>query len=133
MERGRGQVAAAIFFFFFFVVVVIVVDSAGVLAAGSPKLARYEVNALQQIAKSLKKTKWDFGVDPCSGRGNWNVSSSLKRIESSVICDCSSNSSACHVITMYPLSLSHTHTHILSHDGLRAWILPGEFLKPPFQ
>lgn len=59
------------------------------------------VKALKEIANKIGKKDWDFGVDPCSGKGNWNASNK-KGFESFVICDCSFNhNSSCHVVSMY--------------------------------
>uniref|UniRef100_A0A1D1Z1R4 non-specific serine/threonine protein kinase n=1 Tax=Anthurium amnicola TaxID=1678845 RepID=A0A1D1Z1R4_9ARAE len=76
--------------------------SVSVLAAGSPKLPTDEVNALREIAKGLKKTNWDFSVDPCSHTGNWSDPHALKGFETSVDCDCSfNNKSVCHVVSVW--------------------------------
>lgn len=66
------------------------------------------VKALKDIGKRLGKKDWDFGVDPCSGKGNWRVLDERKGFESSVTCNCSFNhNSTCHVVSMYSsLSLS---------------------------
>ena len=66
------------------------------------------VKALKEIANKLGKKNWDFGVDPCSGKWNWNVSEARKGFESFVKCDCSFNhNSSCHVVSMYwPLLFS---------------------------
>ena len=59
------------------------------------------VKALKEIGSKIGKNDWDFGVDPCSGKGNWNVSDARKGFESSVICDCSfDHNSSCHVVSM---------------------------------
>ncbi|XP_027187823.1 probable LRR receptor-like serine/threonine-protein kinase At1g07650 isoform X2 [Cicer arietinum] len=60
----------------------------------------FEVKALKEIANKIGKKDWDFGVDPCSGKGNWNASNK-KGFESFVICDCSFNhNSSCHVVSI---------------------------------
>ncbi|CAL5190592.1 unnamed protein product [Lathyrus oleraceus] len=72
-------------------------------SAATPKLNTQEVKALKEIGNKIGKKDWDFGVDPCSGKGKWNVSESenWKGFESSVICDCSfKNNSSCHVVSM---------------------------------
>lgn len=82
------------------------------------------VKALKEIGKEVGKKDWDFGVDPCSGRGNWNMSD-RKSFESFVACDCSFNhSSSCHVVSMYcslPILLISDHTKfcVQSHLSLR--------------
>ena len=58
------------------------------------------VNALRRIAEKLGKTNWDFGVDPCSGEGNRSVPDATKVSEMDVFCDCSSNKSGCHIISL---------------------------------
>lgn len=74
--------------------------SFGLAAAASPnKLHPDEVRALREIAKRMGKRDWDFGVDPCSGQGNWSVPFHNKGFESNVTCDCNLyNSTACHVV-----------------------------------
>ncbi|TKY57249.1 LRR receptor serine/threonine-protein kinase [Spatholobus suberectus] len=70
-------------------------------SAATPKLNTQEVKALKEIGSKIGKKDWDFGVDPCSGKGNWNVSDARKGFESSVICDCSFNhNSSCHVVSI---------------------------------
>ncbi|CAJ1971363.1 unnamed protein product [Sphenostylis stenocarpa] len=54
-------------------------------SAATPKLNTREVNALKEIGSKIRKKDWDFGVDPCSGKGNWNVSDDRKGFETSVI------------------------------------------------
>ncbi|XP_026655880.2 probable LRR receptor-like serine/threonine-protein kinase At1g07650 isoform X2 [Phoenix dactylifera] len=70
------------------------------VGSASPTLAKSEVNALRRIAKQLRKTNWDFGVDPCSGEGNWSVPDAPKVLESDVVCDCSLHKSQCHIISL---------------------------------
>ncbi|RWW28416.1 hypothetical protein BHE74_00001817 [Ensete ventricosum] len=56
-------------------------------------------SSLKRIAAKLK-INWDFDVDPCSRKGNWNVQGE-KGFESSVDCDCSfNNNSLCRVLNM---------------------------------
>ncbi|KAL2665887.1 hypothetical protein AAZV13_02G248100 [Glycine max] len=70
-------------------------------SAATPKLNTQEVKALKEIGSKIGKKDWDFGVDPCSGKGNWNVSDARKGFESSVICDCSfDHNSSCHVVSI---------------------------------
>ncbi|RDY02142.1 putative LRR receptor-like serine/threonine-protein kinase [Mucuna pruriens] len=70
-------------------------------SAATPKLNTQEVKALKEIASKIGKKDWDFGVDPCSGKGNWNVSDDRKGFESFVKCDCSFNhNSSCHVVSL---------------------------------
>nr|XP_029120093.1 probable LRR receptor-like serine/threonine-protein kinase At1g07650 isoform X4 [Elaeis guineensis] len=70
------------------------------VGSASPTLAKSEVNALRRIAEKLGKTNWDFGVDPCSGEGNRSVPDATKVSEMDVFCDCSSNKSGCHIISL---------------------------------
>ncbi|XP_061370404.1 probable LRR receptor-like serine/threonine-protein kinase At1g07650 [Gastrolobium bilobum] len=71
-------------------------------SAATPKLNSEEVKALKEIGRKIGKKDWDFGVDPCSGKGNWNGSdNNRKGFESSVMCDCSFNhNSSCHVVSI---------------------------------
>ncbi|XP_025666723.1 probable LRR receptor-like serine/threonine-protein kinase At1g07650 isoform X1 [Arachis hypogaea] len=70
-------------------------------SAATPKLNIEEVKALKEIGKKLGKKDWDFGVDPCSGEGNWNMSDK-KSFQSFVACDCFSfNQSSCHLVSIY--------------------------------
>ncbi|KAG8662596.1 hypothetical protein MANES_01G125200v8 [Manihot esculenta] len=70
-------------------------------AAAAAKLHPVEVKALKDIGKRLGKKDWDFGVDPCSGKGNWRVLDERKGFESSVTCNCSFNhNSTCHVVSI---------------------------------
>ncbi|XP_028791799.1 probable LRR receptor-like serine/threonine-protein kinase At1g07650 [Neltuma alba] len=71
--------------------------------AATPKLTIDEVRALKEIGKKLGKKEWDFGIDPCSGKGRWNVTDERKGFGSAscVICDCSFNlNSSCHVVSI---------------------------------
>ncbi|XP_027333383.1 probable LRR receptor-like serine/threonine-protein kinase At1g07650 isoform X1 [Abrus precatorius] len=70
-------------------------------SAATPKLSTQEVMALKEIGRKIGKKDWDFGVEPCSGKGNWNVSDNRKGFESSVICDCSFNhNTSCRVVSI---------------------------------
>ncbi|XP_013712146.2 probable LRR receptor-like serine/threonine-protein kinase At1g07650 isoform X1 [Brassica napus] len=65
------------------------------------KLHEAEVRALEEIGKKLGKKDWDFNKDPCSGQGNWVVTTyTSKEFESNITCDCSflPLNSSCHVI-----------------------------------
>ncbi|PNX76320.1 putative LRR receptor-like protein kinase, partial [Trifolium pratense] len=55
-------------------------------SAATPKLNTQDVKALKEIGNKIGKKDWDFGVDPCSGKGKWNISESSTRkgFESSV-------------------------------------------------
>ncbi|KAK7300123.1 hypothetical protein RJT34_10958 [Clitoria ternatea] len=70
-------------------------------SSATPKLNTQEVKALKEIGRKIGKKDWDFGMEPCSGKGNWNVSDDRKGFESCVICDCSFNhNSSCHVVSI---------------------------------
>ncbi|XP_045787010.1 probable LRR receptor-like serine/threonine-protein kinase At1g07650 isoform X1 [Trifolium pratense] len=72
-------------------------------SAATPKLNTQDVKALKEIGNKIGKKDWDFGVDPCSGKGKWNISESSTRkgFESSVVCNCSFNhNSSCHVVSI---------------------------------
>ncbi|KAL1201968.1 putative LRR receptor-like serine/threonine-protein kinase [Cardamine amara subsp. amara] len=65
------------------------------------KLHEDEVRALKEIGKKLGKKDWNFKKDPCSGEGNWVVSTyTTKGFESNITCNCSflPPNSPCHVI-----------------------------------
>ncbi|XP_035550400.1 probable LRR receptor-like serine/threonine-protein kinase At1g07650 isoform X2 [Juglans regia] len=89
--------------------------------AATAKLHSDEVEILKKIGKKLGKKDWDFGIDPCSGEGNWQRLGERKGFESNVTCDCTFNgNSSCHVvkIAMKAQNLSST--------------LPPEFSKLPY-
>ncbi|KAI4306050.1 hypothetical protein L6164_029362 [Bauhinia variegata] len=70
-------------------------------SAAKAKLNSEEVKALKEVGRTLGKKDWDFGVDPCSGKGNWKVLDERKGFESTVICTCSfNNNSSCHVVSI---------------------------------
>uniref|UniRef100_A0A2N9HBH8 Reverse transcriptase zinc-binding domain-containing protein n=1 Tax=Fagus sylvatica TaxID=28930 RepID=A0A2N9HBH8_FAGSY len=52
--------------------------------AATAKLHSDEVAVLKEIGKKLGKKDWDFGIDPCSGEGNWRVLDDRKGYESNV-------------------------------------------------
>ncbi|CAN8311550.1 unnamed protein product [Cochlearia groenlandica] len=67
------------------------------------KLHENEVRALKEIGKKLGKKDWDFKKDPCSGKGNWIITTySSKEFESNLTCVCSllPLNSSCHVIRL---------------------------------
>ncbi|KAF5451912.1 hypothetical protein F2P56_026966 [Juglans regia] len=69
--------------------------------AATAKLHSDEVEILKKIGKKLGKKDWDFGIDPCSGEGNWQRLGERKGFESNVTCDCTFNgNSSCHVVKM---------------------------------
>ncbi|KAJ9172897.1 hypothetical protein P3X46_016090 [Hevea brasiliensis] len=73
----------------------------GLAANTTAKLHPAEVKALKEIGRKLGKKDWDFGMDPCSGKGNWSVLDEKKGFESTVTCNCSFNhNSTCHVVSI---------------------------------
>ncbi|XP_078172132.1 leucine-rich repeat transmembrane protein kinase isoform X2 [Carex rostrata] len=89
-----------------------------------PKLHPSEKRALKEIARKLGKRDWDFSVDPCSGGGNFNVSSRPKGSESQLICNCSlplsNHSTSCHVTIL-----------LLKGENLTG-VLPPELSQLPY-
>ncbi|KAJ9671358.1 hypothetical protein PVL29_025179 [Vitis rotundifolia] len=60
-----------------------------------------EVETLQEIAKTLGKTDWNFGVDPCSGESGWVTLNPVEGPENSVTCNCTfHNNTICHVVSI---------------------------------
>ncbi|KAE8689259.1 putative LRR receptor-like serine/threonine-protein kinase [Hibiscus syriacus] len=74
--------------------------SSGLAAATT--LHPQEVKALKAIGKKLGKKDWNFGVDPCGGKGNWVMQGDdATGFASNVTCDCSfNNNSTCHVVSI---------------------------------
>ncbi|XP_043699672.1 probable leucine-rich repeat receptor-like serine/threonine-protein kinase At3g14840 [Telopea speciosissima] len=78
-----------------------------------------EVNALKEIAKSLKKTDWDFTVDPCSNKSGWVTANPEKGSENAVTCNCSyANATVCHVVSI-----------VLKSQNLPGVLPAGELVK----
>ncbi|XVF16842.1 hypothetical protein REPUB_Repub10bG0066800 [Reevesia pubescens] len=88
-------------------------------ATATPILHPEEVKALKAIGKKLGKKDWDFGVDPCSGKGNWIVEGDeVTGLVSNVTCNCSfNNNKTCHVVSIFLTALNMSAT------------LPPEFSK----
>ncbi|CAL9214082.1 unnamed protein product [Arabidopsis halleri] len=86
----------------YFIIVLFTLTSHGRLGfSDSTKLHEAEVRALKEIGKKLGKKDWNFNKDPCSGEGNWVVTTyTTKEFESNITCDCSflPPNSSCHVI-----------------------------------
>ncbi|KAG7625266.1 putative leucine-rich repeat receptor-like serine/threonine-protein kinase [Arabidopsis thaliana] len=64
----------------------------------SATLPKEEVDALQSVATALKKSNWNFSVDPCDetlSEGGWRNPNAAKGFEDAVTCNCSSV--ICHV------------------------------------
>ncbi|KAJ4981653.1 hypothetical protein NE237_032490 [Protea cynaroides] len=87
---------------------------------GYTLLPKEEVDALRQIAKKLGKTNWNFSTDPCSGESGWVTLNPAKGFENAVTCNCSSNGTVCHVITI-----------VLKAQNLPG-VLPSELVKLPY-
>ncbi|XP_010465401.1 PREDICTED: probable leucine-rich repeat receptor-like serine/threonine-protein kinase At3g14840 [Camelina sativa] len=90
MSISRQLLLSSYFFIVFFIFFSGFVSSA--------TLAPEEVEALKIVATALKKTDWDFTVDPCnetSSDGGWRTLNQPKGAEDAVTCNCSSGT--CHV------------------------------------
>ncbi|XP_018440629.2 probable leucine-rich repeat receptor-like serine/threonine-protein kinase At3g14840 [Raphanus sativus] len=66
--------------------------------ASSQTLPKVELDALSAVAKVLKKTDWDFSVNPCNSTvGGWRTENPGKGFEDTVTCNCST---VCHVTSI---------------------------------
>ncbi|XP_024015689.1 probable leucine-rich repeat receptor-like serine/threonine-protein kinase At3g14840 [Eutrema salsugineum] len=86
----------------------------------SQTLPKEEVDALRAVAKALKKTNWNFNVDPCDqtlSDGGWRNPNAGKNFEDAVTCNCST---VCHVTSI-----------ILKSQSLQG-SLPKELVGLPF-
>ncbi|WZZ75383.1 hypothetical protein YC2023_086753 [Brassica napus] len=67
----------------------------------TPTLSLQEVDVLKVIAKTMKKTNWNFGIDPCDTRstnGGWRNPNAINGSEDFVSCNCTfDNNTLCHV------------------------------------
>ncbi|GLT67955.1 hypothetical protein SLA2020_402270 [Shorea laevis] len=79
-------------------------------------LPEIELKALQDLAKTLGKTDWNFGVDPCSGESGW-FSPPNNRFENSVNC---SSGTTPHVVSIVLKAQNLTGT------------LPSELVRLPY-
>ncbi|KAG2315737.1 hypothetical protein Bca52824_018859 [Brassica carinata] len=89
--------------------------------AFSQTLPEQEVDALRAVATALKKSNWNFSVDPCdvtSSDGGWRNPNAGKGFEDAVTCNCSST--VCHVTSI-----------VLKAQDLQG-SLPKEFAGLPF-
>ncbi|TYG52133.1 hypothetical protein ES288_D09G003800v1 [Gossypium darwinii] len=70
------------------------------------------MKALKAIGKKIEKKDWDFGIDPCSGKGNWMAKGDGNEgFESIVICNCSfNNNKTCHVVSISLTALNISAT-----------------------
>ncbi|XP_034678455.1 probable leucine-rich repeat receptor-like serine/threonine-protein kinase At3g14840 isoform X4 [Vitis riparia] len=78
-----------------------------------------EVEALQEIAKTLGKTDWNFSADPCGGEWGWATKNPVKGSENAVTCSCT-NDTVCHVVSI-----------VLKTQNLPG-SLPPELVKLPY-
>ncbi|KAF3529063.1 hypothetical protein DY000_02043033 [Brassica cretica] len=88
--------------------------------ASSQTLPKEEVDALRAVATALKKTNWNFSVNPCDGNSTnsgWINLNAGKGTEDNVTCNCSP---VCHV------------THILLKAQNLRGSLPKELTGLPF-
>ncbi|XP_021895070.1 probable leucine-rich repeat receptor-like serine/threonine-protein kinase At3g14840 isoform X2 [Carica papaya] len=84
-------------------------------------LVEDEVQALKDIARTMGKTDWNFGVDPCSRQAGWVTPNPINGQENAVTCNCSdANSTLCHVVSI-----------ILKAQSLPG-TLPPELVRLPF-
>ncbi|CAA7024958.1 unnamed protein product [Microthlaspi erraticum] len=84
------------FIFFPYVLVSLILSG----FASSQTLPKEEVDALRAVATVLKKSDWDFNVDPCgpnSTDGRWRDPAADKDFAYAVTCNCSS---VCHVTSI---------------------------------
>ncbi|KAJ7948795.1 LRR receptor-like kinase [Quillaja saponaria] len=77
-----------------------------------------EVQALQDIAKALGKTNWNFSIDPCSEQTPWFNSSAPEGFENAVTCNCTAT--VCHVVSI-----------VLKAQNLPG-IVPPELVRLPY-
>ncbi|KAG7581981.1 Serine-threonine/tyrosine-protein kinase catalytic domain [Arabidopsis suecica] len=67
----------------------------------SQTIPKEEVDALRSVATALKKSGWNFSVDPCglsASQGGWRTPNPTKGLEDAVSCNCSSV--ICHVTSI---------------------------------
>ncbi|KAF3794615.1 hypothetical protein EJ110_NYTH06850 [Nymphaea thermarum] len=112
-DGGRQlQATPTVFFFIASVFIAFLLAPRPCSAQTSPVLDPKEVTALQQIARTLGKTDWNFSVDPCS----WFPPAAS---DPSVGCECPQNSTTyCHVISILHASNSQSiYTQISPTTG----------------
>ncbi|KAJ8616574.1 hypothetical protein MRB53_035946 [Persea americana] len=64
-------------------------------------LPQEEIDALQQIGRTLGKHDWDFSADPCSREQSWQDPSTTKVYENNVTCNCTyQGNTVCHVVSI---------------------------------
>ncbi|XP_020683490.1 probable leucine-rich repeat receptor-like serine/threonine-protein kinase At3g14840 isoform X1 [Dendrobium catenatum] len=87
----------------------------------SSLLPQDEIETLKRIAAVLKKTDWNFSVDPCSQQAGWVTHNAPSGFENSVWCNnCTNNGSICHVTSI-----------VLKSQNL-VGTLPSEMASLPF-
>ncbi|KAK7829826.1 putative leucine-rich repeat receptor-like serine/threonine-protein kinase, partial [Quercus suber] len=63
------------------------------------------LEALREIGAQLKKTDWNFSVDPCSNESSWTtlIPTELKPygFNNSITCNCSNHDGVCHVVELF--------------------------------
>ncbi|XP_041027313.1 probable LRR receptor-like serine/threonine-protein kinase At1g07650 [Juglans microcarpa x Juglans regia] len=73
--------------------------------AAQRRLPVDEVKALEEIAKELGKTDWNFHVDPCSNNTSWETprpKSYPKTFNNSILCNCTyPDDDQCHVVGLF--------------------------------
>ncbi|XP_059661405.1 probable leucine-rich repeat receptor-like serine/threonine-protein kinase At3g14840 isoform X2 [Cornus florida] len=80
---------------------VIILICLATFASGEATLPTDEVELLKEIATTLGKTDWNFGVDPCSEERSWANPNPVEGFENAVTCNCSfSNGTVCHVVSI---------------------------------
>ncbi|EFH59155.1 leucine-rich repeat family protein [Arabidopsis lyrata subsp. lyrata] len=86
----------------------------------SQTLPKEEVDALQSVATALKKSGWNFSVDPCdlTSDGGWRNLNAAKGFEDAVSCTCSS-------------VICHVNNRVLKAQDLQG-SLPTDFSGLPF-
>ncbi|XP_043702282.1 probable LRR receptor-like serine/threonine-protein kinase At1g07650 [Telopea speciosissima] len=73
----------------------------GTFRCAVTRLPPEEVDALQQIAKTMGQNGWNFSVDPCSGEYNWVTPYPVIGYENNLTCDCHfKNYTVCHVVSI---------------------------------
>uniref|UniRef100_A0A1J3I247 non-specific serine/threonine protein kinase n=1 Tax=Noccaea caerulescens TaxID=107243 RepID=A0A1J3I247_NOCCA len=86
---------------YFIIIIFTLIFNGGLGFSDNTKLHEAEVGALKEIGKKLGKKDWNFNKDPCSGEGNWVITTyTTKEFESNITCDCSfpPPNSSCHII-----------------------------------
>ncbi|KAK4589474.1 hypothetical protein RGQ29_020160 [Quercus rubra] len=116
------QTMARVLPYITFIVFLLVLSAAA--QAGLGRTPDNEVEALREIGAQLKKTDWNFSVDPCSNESSWLtlISTELKPygFNNSITCNCSNHDGVCHVVELF-----------LKGQDL-AGVLPAALVKLPY-